>query len=177
MVHKALELRVGSGKDLPTNLKHLEPIAAKFANAPGQKFVEQQLALTKDLTPTGWFDKNVWIRAIVDLAIINGSKAVIVDWKTGKVDDDFTQQRAAATVLMQCHPEVDVVQMMYYFTAHKKLTHEELHREDIKHVWARLLPRIKKYTYAHQHDEFPARPSGLCKRHCPITSCPHNGGA
>lgn len=176
-VHKALELRIGKGKALPTNLKHLEPIAARFANLPGAKFVEQQLALNEDMQPTGWFDKDVWVRAIIDLAIINNTKAVIMDWKTGKVDEDFTQQRAAAAILLQHHPEIKEMTLMYYFTAHKKLLHEPLTREDVKHVWARLLPRVKKYQHAHAHAEFPPRPSGLCRRHCPITSCPHHGGS
>lgn len=175
-VHKALELRIGKGKALPGNLAHLEKIAARFANSPGVKFTEQQLALNFNMKPTGWFDKDVWVRAIVDLAIINGAEGVIMDWKTGKVDDDFTQQRAAAAVLFQHHPDLKRLQLMYYFTQYKTLLHEELARADVKHVWARLLPRVKKYNYAHARTEFPPRPSGLCKKHCLVTSCPHHGG-
>jgi len=175
-VHKAIELFITSAQPLPADLQHLMPVLDKFVSAPGEKHAEQQLAITKDLTPTGWFDKDVWCRAIVDLAVVNGDRAVLCDWKTGKIDDDFTQQRAAAALFFIHYPEVERITMMYYWIKDKKATSEELVRPDVRHVWRVLMPRVAKYTYAHEKTEFPPKPSGLCKRHCPVKSCPHNGG-
>jgi hypothetical protein len=175
-VHKAIEQRIRDGAPLPADLKYLEPVVAKFANASGDKEVEQQLAINNEFQPTGWFAKDAWGRAIIDLAIVNGSKAVLVDWKTGKISDDFTQQRVAACLFFVFHPEVQDIDLMYYWIKDKKPTVESLNREDSKHVWSAFLRRVRKYTVAHEQTDFPARPSGLCRNHCPVKSCPHNGG-
>lgn len=175
-VHKALELRVGEGKPLSGDLQFLEPIAAKFANASGTKYAEQQLALDDNFKPCGWFDKTTWIRAIIDLAIVSGDRALLVDWKTGKMSGDFTQQQVAACIFFIFHPEVNTIDLMYYWIKDRKATTETLTREDTKHVWSPLMKRVRKYTLAHTLHEFPPRTSGLCKNHCPVKSCPHNGG-
>lgn len=174
-VHKALELRVAKGKKLPIDLSHLEPVAAKFAAAPGEKLVEQKLAITKDFQPTGWFDPDVWFRAIIDLAIVNPPKAVVVDYKTGKMSNDFIQLNLATAVFFLHEPEADEAKVMFYWTKHKKPTSSTLHREDIPTVWNEALPRVKKLEAAHAKTDFPARPSGLCRRYCPVKTCPYFG--
>lgn len=173
--HKAIELRISKGKKLPTQFEHLEPIVAKFASATGTIMVEQQLALNHEMQPTGWFDKDVFCRSIIDYAVVNKDKALIVDWKTGKISDDFTQQQVAAAMFFIFHPEVRSIDMMYYWLKDKKHTVKTLEREDAKTIWATVLKRVRKYVQAHSEYDFPPRPNYLCGRYCPITSCPHNG--
>lgn len=177
MVHKALEKRVASNKPLPMNLRHLEKYAAMLAGATGEKLTEQQLAIDKGFEPCDWFSKQVWCRAILDLAIINDSHAVVVDYKTGKINNDFTQLRLAAVMLMLHEPRIQTVDPCYLWTKEKTLTKDEvrLTRDDIKAVILELLPRVKRYEKAHRVEEFPARPGFLCKRYCPVTSCPYHG--
>lgn len=174
-VHKAIEERISKDKEFPLHLTHLEPIIAKFADAGGEKLVEQQLALNYNMRPTGWFDSDVWCRSIIDFAAVNGDHALVVDWKTGKMGDDFTQQKVAAAMFFIFFPDVQTVDMMYYWLKDKKATTESLKREDAKHVWAAMMKRVKKYVRAHEEMDFPPRQSGLCKRHCPVKSCPYNG--
>ena len=174
-VHKALEKRVGSGTKLPSELSFLEPIAAKFANAPGTKMVEQQLAITQDFKPTTWFAKDVWCRAIIDLALINNTKALIVDWKTGKESNDYTQLQLAASMFFIFNPEVEEADIMFYWIKSRKPAVKNLKRVDVKHIWTPLVKRVRRYTQAHIDMNFPPKPSGLCKKHCPVTGCPHHG--
>ena len=175
-VHKAIEKRVRDGVKLPKDLAALEPVIKRFAEASGVIHVEQQLALNHELQPTGWFDKDVWARCIVDYAAINGARALLVDWKTGKISSDFTQQQVAGAIFFRHFPQVKELDLMYYWTKDKKPTTDTLHVDDVKHVWSSVMKRVRKYTHAHLQHDFPPRPSGLCKRHCPITSCPHHGG-
>jgi hypothetical protein len=175
-VHKALEERVSKNVPLPAHLTHLEPVAAKFANAPGEKYAELQLAVDENFAPTTWFARNVWARAIIDLAIVNGDKALIVDWKTGKMSDDFTQQQVAACMFMIYYPQVVSMDLMYYWIKDKKPTVRTLTREDTNNVWSPVMRRVRKYVAAHEQTDFPPRPSGLCKKHCPITTCVYHGG-
>ena len=48
-----------------------------------------------------------------------------------------------------------------------------LTRADIPKVFDALAPRLQRYQDAHAREEFPARPSYMC-RYCPVTSCQHN---
>lgn len=175
-VHKAIELRISKGQEFPLHLTHLEPMIARFADLKAEVIVEQQLALNHNLKPTGWFDSDVWCRAIIDYAAISGDRALVVDWKTGKMSDDFTQQKVAAAMFFIFFPKVQTIDMMYYWLKDKKHTTETLKREDAKHVWAAMMKRVRVYVDAHNTTTFEPRPSGLCKRHCPVKSCPYNGG-
>lgn len=177
LVHKALEDRVGKNKPLPLNMRYLEKYAGALASATGEKLTEQQLAIDTAFEPCDWFSKETWCRAIIDLAIVNGPKAVVFDYKTGKIKDDFTQLRLAGVLLMLHMPEIQMVDLAYLWTKEKKITRYEwtMTRDDIKTVMAELLPRIKKYEKAHRTESFPARPGFLCKRYCPVVACPHHG--
>lgn len=71
--------------------------ALKAANARG----EQEWAFTRDWTPTGWFDRDVWVRIKTDACADTEEPphVDIVDWKTGKVHeaDHRLQRRLYAT--------------------------------------------------------------------------------
>jgi CRISPR/Cas system-associated exonuclease Cas4 (RecB family) len=177
LVHKALELRVSKKKPMPLNLRYLEKYAAQLANAKGTKLTEQQLAIDANFEPCSWFAKETWCRAILDLAIVKGSHAIVFDYKTGKISSDFTQLRLAAVLLMLHMPEIQTVDLSYLWTKDKKITSYErtLTREDIKSVVLELMPRLKNYEKAHRTDSFPARPGYLCKRYCPVKACPYHG--
>jgi hypothetical protein len=176
-VHKALELRVGKNRPLPLELKYLEPYAKQLAEAPGTKLTEQQLAIDANFEPCSWFSKDAWCRAIIDLAITADYHAVVFDHKTGKISDDFTQLRVAGVMLLLHLPEIQTVDLCYLWTKEKTITKDDrrLHRDDIKSVITELMPRLKRYEQAHIKNEFPPRPSGLCKRWCPVKKCPHHG--
>ena len=56
-----------------------------------------------------------------------------------------------------------------------RYTVESYHRSDTLHIWGEFLPRIKRMREAYDTDEWPAKPSGLCRAWCPCTGCEHNG--
>lgn len=177
LVHKALELRVGKGTPLPLNLQHLEKYAKRLSDSEGEKLTEQQLAIDNMFNPSDWFSKKTWCRAILDLAIIKDTHAIVFDYKTGKIKDDFTQLKLAGVMLMLHKPELQTIELCYLWTKDKKLTRADnlLRREDIKLVISDLMPRIKKYESAHRKESFPARPGWLCKKYCPVRTCPYHG--
>jgi CRISPR/Cas system-associated exonuclease Cas4 (RecB family) len=171
-VHKALEMRIKNGKKLPEHLKPLESMMAKLAAAPGMKMTEYQLAIDSAYAPCSWFEKTAYCRAIVDLGIVAGNKAVLFDYKTGKISDDFTQMRLTGAVFFQHHPEVEEVKLVYLWIKAQKPTIEVMHRDEIPAVWTALLPRINRYQHAFQKEEFPARQGWHCK-YCPVKTCPY----
>jgi len=174
-VHKALELRVGKGTRLPLHLTHLEPYAKKFAEHSGEVFTEQKLAITKEFSPTGFFDSDVWCRAILDLAICNDDKAILVDYKTGKIKDDWTQMQLAAAMFALHRQDVKEFTLLFWWIKAKTITEKRITKDELKEVWNELLPRVKVYEQANRGVEFPARPNWLCRRYCPVKACPHHG--
>jgi hypothetical protein len=179
-VHKCLENLVKKGKPLPLDIEHMLPYVQPFLDIMKKGAnveAEQQLAITKDYEPDEWFGKAVWCRAILDLAIVGKKSATLIDYKTGKIKDDgFSQLRLCAAILSLFKPEIEVFNLAYLWTAHEgKLTKMKITKDDLPEVWNDILPRVKKFQIAFQTTDYPANPSGLCRKHCPIDSCPYHG--
>ena len=177
-VHKALEKAVSNGDPLPIGMRQWDPIVNALKSVPGEKLTEQQLALTKKFSPTTWFGRNVWVRSIVDLAVVNGDKAVIVDYKTGKVKDDYDQLALMAAVMFHSAKEIDTITAMFIWLQEEwpdNVTKRTYTRAEIPAIWDGFLPRVEKFQEAFREKDYPARPSGLCRRFCAVTTCPYNG--
>lgn len=175
--HKQFENRLGKKKTpLPIDLKHHEKLLTKLAGAKGEHYTEQQLALNRDFEPTGWFDSDVYVRAITDYTIVDARKGATFDWKFGKQKDGFDQINLVSAILFQYFPELEVIQGAYYWAKDKRIRRATLERETVPEIWNSLLPRVEVMESAYITTDYPAKPSGLCKRHCPVKSCPHNGG-
>lgn len=177
-VHAAFEHYLLKSKPLPLDLVHHAPKLDYLKGVPGEPLVEQRLALTKELNPTGFFDDDVWLRGVIDYAKYDEDKqvAIIVDHKTGKMKDEFDQLELMAAILQAYKPTVRGFALMYYWTKTKRFTKQKLLTCDITGVWNKFLPRVKNMESRVEAEDFPARPNFLCKNHCPVKNCVHNGG-
>jgi hypothetical protein len=171
-IHDALKKRVIDGVALPLVMRHFEKTAAKFAAAPGEKHGEMRLALTREFEPCGYFDPTVFVRVVIDLAIVQKETAIVVDWKTGKVKDDPTQMALNAAVLARWMPEIGLFKTVYVWLQSNNLTPKNYSLSMLPAVWNDLLPRAAKIEQARKTTTFPAKENGLCGW-CPVKSCPH----
>lgn len=174
-VHKHLEERLRDGTPLPDSLAPYEKYASPFDKAPGTLKVENQIALTKDFKLTEWFAKDVWCRAVLDVEVINGSKAGIWDWKTGKRKPENDQLELFAGVTFVVHPEVERADTGFIWLQEKKIDKATFTRADGPRIWERFIPRVQRLERAHETDTWDKKPSGLCRKWCPVKSCEHNG--
>lgn len=178
-VHKAIEDFIMRGKPLPVGLVHMEKVYAPYRAAclalPGSVYGEQKLAITAEYVPTGWFADDVWFRTILDLMVVGDKHAVVVDHKTGKTKNDMTQLELMAAVGFLIRPQLEVIDAAYVWTKSGKVTGKRIHAEDCIDIWSNILPRVERLQEAHRKTEFPPTHSGLCKRYCPVTSCPYHG--
>lgn len=173
--HKAFELFFDKDKPLPMDLKHHLKRIEKIKQAPGAQYVEQKLALTRKFEPTGYFDSDVWVRGQADYGKIKDTTAIIFDWKFGKMKDVPDQLELMAAMFLAFNEEVDVVIASFYWAQDKQFVPYRLERKDLVRIWNKFLPRVDKVETAIKTTDFPAKTSGLCKRYCPVLSCPHNG--
>lgn len=169
-LHLAFKNFFKQGKSLPLHMKQYEKYLTLIKTATGEFITEQQLAINANYEATGWFDKDVYCRIISDLTILNGKSAIMWDWKTGKLQKDFTQLRLAGAVMFLLVPELEKITLAYFWTKTKEITREVMTRDEMPGVWTALLPRIQRYQDAHHAQNFPPKPSYLC-RYCPLKTC------
>ena len=174
----------GKTEKMPIHLAHLEkfvsPIKAateKTKQQKGEILVEQKLAINAALEPTDWFAPDVFCRAIVDYGIIGEESALIIDWKTGKQHEDITQLQLMALMLFAFRPKLKTVRAEFWWTKTRRRSGEDFCAPHVPGLWAELLNRAKPVYTCHDtpKDAFRAKPSGLCKKYCPVTSCSYHG--
>lgn len=174
-VHKAFERRIGKNIPFPSDMAEFEDAAVRLLAVPGKRYTEQQLAIRADFSPCEWFAKDAWFRAITDLLIINGPVALAIDYKTGKILEDSEQLALNAETIFSHFPEVMAVRTEFWWLKEDAATREDFQRKNRKQVWQKILPEVTTLKAAHDTLSFPPKPSGLCRNHCIVIDCPHNG--
>lgn len=175
-VHKALANAVSGKKPLSKTFGHLQEWVDKITGGvPGTILVEQQMAIRNDFSPTTWFGSDAWYRGIGDVIKIVGPVAVVVDYKTGKIKEDGVQLALMAACVFAHHPEVQKIRTEFAWLKEGAVTRADFAREDMVSVWAGVLPRVKLLENAHKAMDFPPKPNQLCRKWCPVDSCPHVG--
>lgn len=175
-VHTAFEERVRDGKPFPKGMEHFEEHAAPLVAFPGHKLVEHKMAIRRDFSPCGYFDKDVWYRAQADFLGINGRVALGIDYKTGKVLEESEQLALIAECIFSHFPEVDAVRTEFWWLKEEAATKENFYRSKRKETWRGVLPKVLELEAAHSRMEFPPIQSGLCKKYCIVKECKFNGG-
>lgn len=169
-VHKAFEDRIKLGTPLPVEMKEYEPYLARLEACDGEKVTERRIALSRALQPCEFFGKDVWFRGVIDLAIVSGTSAVLIDYKTGKPHSKFEQLRLFAIYTFLERPEIEEVTARYYWTQTFSSTEERYTRDQMGDLWKPFLPNLKQYAEAFKTDTWQPRPSGLCGW-CPVKDC------
>lgn len=172
-VHKAFELRQMEGTKLPAELAAHEQFMERLKAMPGLKWVEQKVALNKKLEPCEFLGPDVWWRGIIDFKKVHREHAVIVDYKTGKVHSKFQQLTLFALHTFAEHPDVEAVDVMFYWTQTGTQSAQAYKRSQIPELWAKFVPNLKQYAQAFKEDLWQPRPSGLCNGWCPVKDCEH----
>lgn len=167
-VHSALEERIRDGTPLPATLAGYEGIAAKVANSKGEVKVEMKIGVNANFGSTDFFANDVWCRGIIDVAIVNGDKAVILDWKTGKPKPGSDQLKLSAGMALAQFPQVKSVETGFVWLKNNKVDRDTFTREHVGEIWSSFMPRVARLNMAFENDRWPANPSGLCKNYCPV---------
>ena len=80
-VHKALELATLGEKPLADKYKQYQPLVQMLRSRPGKRLVEYKFGLTKGFQPTTFFAKDVWVRGVIDYALVQPAIAFVLDHK------------------------------------------------------------------------------------------------
>jgi hypothetical protein len=171
-VHKAMEQRA-MGVPLPPTMAAYEKYGKRIdvMKATGaHMFVENKWAINRRFEPTGFFDTDVWGRAIADLAFVGDEHAYTFDYKTGKQKLDYDQADIVAAFGFIQWPKVQVIDFHYVWLQTGNTTSQRYERPDP--LWQKISPRITRLETGVQQQQFEPRPSGLCAW-CPVKTCEH----
>jgi hypothetical protein len=171
VVHKHFEDRLVDGVVLPPELEMHEPFLARLQAMPGTMSVEQRIALNKLAQPCEFFADDVWFRGVIDVKIVDGTHALLIDHKTGKHHTKFGQLKLFALHTFAAHPEVETVRCEYYWTQTMTKNGEGYARTDVPKLWNGFIPDLKQYAQAFKTDTWQPRQSGLCNGWCPVETC------
>lgn len=179
-VHKALEHRISYNRPLPTPMAHYEPIVSKIiAKSQGEGVrvirAEQKMALSRNLIPTEYFAKDVWVRGITDVTVVVGKNVFNGDWKTGKRDPVSAQLRLSAALVMAHKPYINKSINAFIWLKTGECDTETVTRQELPTVWQEFMPRVQRLEQAFEKNKFLPRPSGLCRNYCPCATCEYHG--
>jgi len=170
-IHKALEDRLGKGEPLSQEARRYEALCSRLEKLPEDAVltVEEEMTLNADLEPTGWWDHDAWLRSKLDVLVRHGNKAQVYDWKTGKRRPDFDQLELFALQVFKHYPEIERVKAAFIWLKDMKLDSENYSRDDVPALLEKVLSKVSRIEASLEHDNWPAKPSGLCNW-CPCRS-------
>lgn len=171
--HTAAELYIRDGTPLPEQFEFSKDMLDALIKKPGRKLCEQQMALTVDLQPCDWTSKDVWVRGIADLLIIDDDNltAWVVDYKTGNNKyPDREQLKLMALMVFAHHPHIRKVNAALLFVIKNDMVKYQLSVDEKDPHWWDYRERVARIEQAHASGVWNPKPSPLCPW-CPVTTC------
>lgn len=177
--HKAAEDYIATDKPLPGRFMYAKDVLDALNRFGGEKLCEYKMGMTADLEPCDFFAEDVWYRGIADLTVLHydHNLARSIDYKTGKNAKyaDEGQLELMALCTFAHFPEMDKVKAALLFVVANTFIPRTYTRYDIPALWEKWLTKHAVMEEAFKNDVWNPRPSGLCKRHCDVLECAHNG--
>jgi hypothetical protein len=165
--HSALEYRVSGGKPLPDAMRHWELLAEPFAKRHAQ--TELKLAINYEFKPVDFWDKATFLRGKADVVLINGLRAYIADWKTGKPREDPFELEVQALLLKAAYPNLELILGSYIWLRDCSVGR----KHDLSDT-SRTRNKVATIVRAIEQDRtFEKRPGPLCG-YCNVLDCEHN---
>jgi CRISPR/Cas system-associated exonuclease Cas4 (RecB family) len=170
-VHTALENYVRDGVALAKNYLRFKNMVDALINIPGEKYCEYEMALTEDKQPCDFKDDNRWVRGIVDLLIVDGDYAFIIDYKTGSNKYPKPKQLRLMALMTFAHfPQVKKIKAGLLFVMHNSFIQETYKREDIDKSWTKFKVPLERLNMSYENNVWTPNPTPLCGW-CPVNTC------
>lgn len=177
-LHSEAEHCIKDNREPTERFEVIKPYLASIRKFES-KFVtaEQEFAITKELTPTGFWDDNAWLRGKLDVFVHQEDKAQILDWKSGKAKPkDFEELRCFSLLTFCNHMEIQKTKNTYiWLKQDSKPTTEIIERYRMPELADKLNNTIEQIENSACFDTWQQRQSGLCREYCDVVSCPKNG--
>ena len=175
-LHKAAEDYVKEDKPIPEQFKFMVPILQALTRKAGRKFAEHQMALTSELKVCDWFAKDVWVRGVADLLIIDDDNltAWVVDYKTGNDKYPDRDQLTLMSLLVFAHfPHIRQVNSALLFVVKDSMVKAKMSYDEQERAWWDYRERVGRIEASSAANVWNPSQSPLCNW-CPCTDCEHH---
>jgi RecB family exonuclease len=175
-LHTAAELYIKEDTPLPPQFAFLQGTLDALMAKPGRKLCEHQMGVTKDLKPCKFMDKEVWVRGIADLLIIDDENltARVVDYKSGNNKyPDREQLKLMALMVFAHFPHIRRVSGALLFVVKEDIAKASFMVGEAEEHWWDYRERVARIEQAHETGVWNPKPTPLCGW-CPVSSCEHN---
>ena len=152
-LHEAAELYIKDGTDLPPQFEFLRDTLDVLKAKPGRKLCEYKMGVTKDLKPCGFMDKDVWVRGIADLLIIDDENltARVVDYKSGNNKyPDREQLKLMALMVFAHFPHIRRVSGALLFVVKNDIAKASYMVGEAEEYWWDYRERVARIEQAHE---------------------------
>jgi RecB family exonuclease len=175
--HAAAEAYIKDGTPIPDTYAVMRPVVEALSKFPGDKHTELRLGIKRTdngFEPCGFFDKDVWYRGIVDLLIVKGKTAYLIDYKTGKNAKyaDMKQLDLMAGAVFIHFPNVVRIKSGLAFVVSNEFPKKDHVREHLNQYLAVFDDQLDQLEAAMDNGIWNAKTSPLCGW-CPVTTCEH----
>jgi len=174
--HKAAEDYIKDGTPIPPQFLFAKDMLDALIAKPGRKLCEQQMALTANLKPCDWKSKDVWVRGIADLLILDDDNltAWVVDYKTGNNKyPDREQLKLMSIMVFAHHPHIRKINSALLFVVKDDMVKISMTYDQAEGEWWQYRQRVARIEQAHDTDVWNPKPSPLCPW-CPVKTCEHH---
>lgn len=163
-VHEQLDAALQGRSAVPDAYARYAPLVQTL-RAKGAR-PEASYGMTADGTPCGFDDPKAWLRGRIDVEMVSGDNALLLDWKTGQYRVDEFQADVYAALLRAIHPGLTIEFSFVYLDVGRTATCTP--DKD-------ALRRVQAIAEACESDTMhQPRPCWAC-RFCPVRTCIHNG--
>lgn len=174
--HKAVENAIKEAEPLPEKYKFMQglvDVLLKYKRKGYSVMAEERVAIDKDHKPVAFFSKQGMLRCIIDVIVIKGDTAVVIDWKTGK-NRDYNEQKAINIECAKAVYGVSKVHTIFAFVKYDEV--DRFYVSEVGHYFiTKMYAELEKLREAYATGNFPPVPSGLCKAWCGNMQCEFNG--
>lgn len=175
-LHTAAEEYIENGTDLPPQFEFIKDTLDVLKAKPGRKLCEYKMGVTKDLKPCGFLDKDVWVRGIADLLIIDDDNltARVVDYKSGNNKyPDRDQLKLMALMVFVHFPHIRRVSGALLFVVKNDIAKASYMVGEAEEYWWDYRERVARIEQAHETGVWNPKPTPLCGW-CPVKTCEYN---
>ena len=175
-VHAALEHYIVDGTPIPEKYAQFKPVVDALLAKPGRVLAEYEMGVTADLRPTEFKAKDVWVRGIADIIIIDDDNltAWVGDWKTGNNKYPDRDQLVLMSIMVFVHfPHIRKVNSALLFIVKDDMVKMQMQREQAEQFWWKYRERVARLEGSFANDVWNPAQTPLCGW-CQVTGCEFN---
>ena len=168
-VHKMMEEAINNKRPLTAvpqrHWSFVTPLSKEGAQA------EVKYGMTIDRQPADYW-ANPWFRGKVDVQVIHGDTAFVLDWKTGqRISEDPRELNCQAMLIQANHPHIQHFTGCYVWLAYNKVG--TMHTLNPERCYYGTVAAMKGALLHESDNYWPKRENPLCP-YCPVKDCEFN---